>query len=73
MNTRDARVALPSSLVASIAYMDDATLEVEFRRGTVYRYRNVPRAIFDGLIQADSAGQYFRRHIQNRFSSERLA
>lgn len=73
MTPSAARIALSSSLVASIAYLSDATLEVEFRRGTVYRYRDVPRAVFDGLLQAESAGQYFQRYVRNCFSFERLA
>jgi hypothetical protein len=67
------RIPLQSSLVASIAYLSDATLEVEFCRGTVYRYFEVPRSVFDGLLRADSAGAYFNRHIRNRFPFQQLA
>jgi len=54
-------------------YLSDATLEIEFCRGTVYRYFEVPRSVFDGLLGADSAGSYFNRYIRNRFPFQQLA
>lgn len=50
-----------------MTYAADATLTVRFRRGTVYRYVTVPRAILDGFLTAPSKGAYFTHHIRNVF------
>jgi hypothetical protein len=62
-----------SSLLASIAYSANATLELEFRSGALYRYFAVPHAVFEQLLHADSKGAYFNRNIRNRFPYQRLA
>ncbi len=68
----DARIAVVSSLLASIRYSSQATLDLEFRSGLVYRYFTVPRAIAEGLLAADSKGAYFNRRIKDRFPYQRL-
>lgn len=68
----DARIAVVSSLLASMRYSPQATLDLEFRSGVVYRYFTVPRAIVDGLRAADSKGAYFNRDIKDRFPYQRL-
>jgi hypothetical protein len=60
-------------MLASIAYLDNAILEVEFCRGTVYRYLNVPRSVFDALLRADSVGRYFNQFVRHHFRSTRVA
>lgn len=40
-------------------------LSIEFRDGKKYRYEDVPRETFDGLLAAPSAGQYFRQHLRH--------
>ena len=66
------RTAIASSLLAAMRYSSQATLDLEFRSGAVYRYFTVPRAIVDGLGAADSKGAYFNRHIKDRFPFQRL-
>jgi hypothetical protein len=66
-------IPVQSSLLASIAYSANATLELEFRSGALYRYFTVPHAVFLGLIAAESKGAYFNRNIRNRFPYYRLA
>ena len=74
MNPRtDRRTAVVSSLLASVRYAMDATLDLEFRSGAIYRYFAVPHAIFQGLIAAESKGAYFNRYVKNRFRYQRLA
>ena len=67
------RTAVVSSLLSSIGYSIEATLELEFRSGAIYRYFAVPQAIFQDLIAAESKGAYFNRHVRNRFRYQRLA
>ena len=67
------RTAVVSSLLSSIGYSIEATLELEFRSGAIYRYFAVPQAVFQDLIAAESKGAYFNRHVRNRFRYQRLA
>ena len=63
---------LVSSVLAALTYSHDATLELVFRSGAIYRYFSVPPRIVDELIAATSKGAYFNRHVRNRFRSKRL-
>jgi len=69
----DRRTAVVSSLLASMGYSIDATLELEFRSGAIYRYFAVPHVVFEGLIAAESKGAYFNLIAKNRFRYQRLA
>lgn len=68
----DNRTPIVSSLLASMQYSPQATLDLEFRSGAVYRYFTVPRAIADGLRAADSKGAYFNGFIKDHFPYQRL-
>lgn len=35
--------------------------------GTTYVYEGVPRAEYEALLNADSAGSYFNDHIRDQF------
>jgi hypothetical protein len=48
-------------------YGTDATLEVEFRSGAVYRYFAVPRRVFEEFLAAESKGSFFNRIIKPRY------
>lgn len=62
-----------SSLLSSIRYSTDETLELEFRSGAIYRYLAVPHVVFEGLIAAESKGAYFNRCLRSCFTYQRLA
>ena len=68
----DHAIVLVSSVLARMTYSLDATLELVFQNGTIYRYVAVPRGVVDGLMVADSKGAYFNAHIRNRFRAQRL-
>ena len=68
----DVRTPLSSSLLAAMQYSPQATLDLEFRSGAVYRYFTVPRAVVHGLHAAESKGAYFNRSIKDRFPYQRL-
>jgi hypothetical protein len=62
-----------SSNLKNVAYnATDKSLEVEFRNGRKYRYTNVPPEIFDGLVNADSIGGFFHKHIRFSFKYEEI-
>ena len=66
------RTPVVSSLLSSIGYSVDESLELEFRSCAIYRYFAVPQAVFEGLIAAQSKGAYFNRIVRNCFRYQRL-
>jgi len=70
MHALDDRVLLVSSLLVSMRYSPQATLDLEFRSGAVHRYFMVPRSIVEGLRTAESKSAFFNRYIKDRFPSQ---
>lgn len=59
---------LSSSMIDRIAYDEEArALSIWFRETGRYVYSDVPKAIYDGLRGAPSAGRYFNAAIKRRF------
>ncbi len=59
---------LSSSVIDRVAYDDHAgTLSIWFRETGRYVYFDVPRAIYDALRSAPSAGRYFNECIKRRY------
>jgi hypothetical protein len=68
------RIPISSSDIASIGYdVQSKTLEVEFLRGQIYQYFNVPENIYGEFVKATSHGTYFHKHIKNNFSYKRVS
>jgi len=62
------RTPVSSSNVASIGYDSvTMTLEIEFTKGTVYQYFDVPEAEYQSLISAESVGKYLNYNIKNNY------
>lgn len=64
--------AVESTTLATVAY--DAAgqlLRLEFRSHAVYSYFGVPAAVHHALLEAESKGAYFNRHIPDRFPFQR--
>lgn len=66
------RTPVQSSVLASIGYSSDATLELEFRSGAIYRYFAVPPALFQALIGSESKGTFFNRNVRSHFRYQRV-
>jgi len=63
------RTAVESTTMRSVGYdWAQQILEVEFTSGAVYQYLEVPAAVFDGLMHAESKGRYFNQetHLQGQ-------
>lgn len=59
------RQLVSSSNIASIGYDPDVqTLEIQFHKGGIYQYYNVPVSIYNALMSASSHGTYFDQHIK---------
>lgn len=66
------RAVVDSTTMRSVGY--DSTqqmLEVEFTSGAVYRYLEVPAAVFDELMKAESKGRYFNEEIRDDYTALR--
>jgi len=59
------RKPVTSSNIASIGYDEStSTLEIEFLNNSIYQYFDVPKHIYQGLMQADSHGQFLAQNIK---------
>ena len=70
---RVTRVPVTSRSLASISFVKSSRiLEVEFRSGAIYRYREVPESTYSELLRAESKGRYFACHIRGKHQFERV-
>ena len=62
-----------SQMILGVRYNKNTfELDIVFRTGDKYRYKNVPKFVYDGLINAESHGQYMHKRILGRYEYERL-
>jgi len=65
------RESVTSSNIRNAGYDSESkTLEIEFISG-VYKYRDVPVEVWNGLKGAPSKGRYFAQNIKGKFPCER--
>jgi hypothetical protein len=58
-----------SSVMTFIKYDDDAgELDITFTSGKTYRYLQVPPEVYDGLLDAESKGEFFNDNIKDAFA-----
>lgn len=58
-------IPVESSMIDGVAY-DEATQQLTVRfisSGNLYCYSDVPKEVYDGLIEAESKGRYMRNEI----------
>lgn len=68
------RLPVESSDVVSVGYDEAARLlEVEFRGGRLYRYRDVEPEIYQQFLRAESHGQYLFAHVNGRYRYEKVS
>jgi hypothetical protein len=67
------RTPLESSSIKAAGYSsDENTLEIEFQQhGATYRYFEVPPAVFQALLAAESKGKYFNTVVRGAFAYQR--
>jgi hypothetical protein len=67
------RIKVEQNYLRSVGYdSSNQVLEIEFRRGEVYQYINVPAAVYTDLINAPSRGKYFNANIKEAYSYRKL-
>lgn len=59
-------IEINSSAIQAVGY-DGHTLTVVFRTGKTYDHPQVPNSVYLGLMQAESKGAYYNRHIRGRY------
>ncbi|MFC7157364.1 KTSC domain-containing protein [Halomarina halobia] len=68
------RIPVSSSSIESVGYDDaEMTLEIAFEGDRVYRYLDVPRGVYEGILSASSKGRYFHDHVRGKFHYLRVA
>lgn len=68
------RIPVNTDEIRSIGY-DVLTerLEVEFRRGDVYEFYQVPQVRYELLVHSGMVDQYFHRYIRDRYQFLRIS
>lgn len=62
------RVELKSKLIEAASYEEaECVMRVYLTNGQMRDYADVPRSVFEQLVVARSAGNYFMEHIRGRF------
>jgi hypothetical protein len=57
-----------SSVMTFVKYDDDTCeLDITFTSGKTYRYLEVPVEIYEGLLDAESKGEFFNDNIKDEF------
>lgn len=61
-------IPIASSNISTVGYdRPTNTLEIKFKSGKTYSYEGIPRHVYNGLLESDSAGKYFNSHIVGKF------
>lgn len=61
-----------SNVLKSIYHESTADLDVVFKSGAVYRYRNVPNTVLIQLETAESQGKFLNQKIKDIFKSTKV-
>jgi KTSC domain len=66
-------IPVESKMVLGVRYNEETyEMDVVFRTGEKYRYKNVPLFVYEELMNAPSQGQYMHKRILGRYKYERL-
>jgi hypothetical protein len=60
-----------SSNVDAVAYEQDNVF-VKFKNGSTYKYKSVPKPVYDNLLTAPSVGQFLNKEIKGIYEFERV-
>jgi len=64
------RIPIASSALATVGYSQRRrALEIEFRNGAIYRYLEVPPAVYHALLDAPSKARFYDQNIRHRYRS----
>jgi len=67
------RESVESSNLKTVGYdVKSKTLEVEFKNGYIYQYFDVPKTIYNSMVNANSAGKYLISNVKGVYRYARL-
>lgn len=73
VRSRIKREAVTSTNVASVGYSRHLrALEIEFTRGAIYRFLDVPSNVYRGLLAAESKGRFIAENIRGKYRFVRV-
>lgn len=61
-----------SSNIRKVGY-NEGDLVVEYLSGTKYRYKKVPREIYEAMLESDSKGRFMNNSIKGKFEYEKMS
>lgn len=62
------RLVVKSTAITSMGYDErNRILEIEYKNGSVYRYKEVPRHVWDELKRSDAIGAYVNANIRDKY------
>jgi len=66
-------INVSSTNLSRIRYDDSKNiLEIEFQGGRVYQFFDVPKQVFEGLLNAESKGKFFHEQIKGHYRYARV-
>lgn len=65
-------IKVNSSNINAICYEGNDLL-VEYKSGTKYRYKGVPKNTYDDFMNAESKGRFMNESVKGKFEYERLS
>jgi hypothetical protein len=68
------RFPIPSAEITQVGYQEDSeTLEIQFVKGGVYQFFNVPSTVFNEFMSSPSKEGYYHSRIGERFPCSRVS
>jgi hypothetical protein len=68
------RIVVESEYLRSVGYdSSNQILEIEFQKGEIYHYKDVPATVYAGLMTAPSHGKYFNANIKDIYHYHRIS
>lgn len=65
-------VEVDSSQIESIGYdIDEKILAIKFTKA-LYYYEDVPKMIYDDMLEAESVGRFFAAAIKGKFGYQKM-
>ena len=67
------RIPVSSVDITQVGYQEDSeVLEIQFSRGEVCEYYNVPPAVYEELMHSPAKEEYYHTKIGERFPCHRI-
>jgi lysyl-tRNA synthetase class 2 len=62
-----------SSFITNVSWDPDSEiLLLRFVSGSTWAYHDVPEDIYEALVRSPSVGEYFNKHVRNKYASESI-